>query len=78
MFPSLLRDHRVSEDMPKLNEEIQTFYDVFMLLKELKTELWSGSRNFELLEDKPAAQIIRIVSDISSVYNNGSKSCYPP
>ena len=52
MFPSLLKDHCVSEDMPQFNEEIQTLYDVFMLLKELKAELLSGSRNFELPDAK--------------------------
>ena len=52
MFPCLLKDHRVSEDMPQFNEEIQTLYDVFMLLKKLKTELLSGSRNFELPDAK--------------------------
>ena len=52
MFPSLLKDHRVSEDMPQFNEEIQTLYDVFMFLKELNAELLSGSRNFELPDAK--------------------------
>ena len=52
LFPSLLRDHRVSEQMPQFNEEIQTLYDVFMLLKKLRTELLSGSRNFELPDAK--------------------------
>ena len=52
LFPSLLKDHRVSEDMPQLNEEVQTLYDVFILLKKLKTELLSGSRNFELPDAK--------------------------
>ena len=52
LFPSLLKDHRVSEDMPQLNEEVQTLYDVFTLLKKLKTELLSGSRNFELPDAK--------------------------
>lgn len=52
MFPSLLKDHRVSEEMPQLSEEVQTLYDVFTLLKKLKTELLSGSRNFELPDAK--------------------------
>ena len=52
MLPSLLKDHRVSEEMPQFNGEIQTLYDVFMLPKKLKTELLSGSRNFELIDDK--------------------------
>ena len=52
MFPSLLKDHRVSEGMPQFNEEIQTLYDVFMFLKELNAELLSVSRNFELPDAK--------------------------
>ena len=52
IFPSLLKDHRVSEEMPQFNEEIQTLYDVFMFLKELNAELLSGSRNFELPDAK--------------------------
>lgn len=52
LFPCLLRDHRVSEQMPQFNEEIQTLYDVFVLLKSLRTELLSGSRNFKLTDAK--------------------------
>ena len=52
MFPSLLKGHRMSEDMPQFNEEIQTLIDVFMFLKELNAELLSRSRNFELPDAK--------------------------
>ena len=52
MFLSLLKDDRLSQEMPQFNEEIQTLYDVFIFLKELKAELLSRSRNFELPDAK--------------------------
>lgn len=52
LFPSLLKDYRVSEGLPAFNDEVQTLYDVFVLLKKLRKELLSGSRNFELPDAK--------------------------
>lgn len=52
LFPCLLRDHSVSDQMPQFEEGTKTLYDVFILLKKLRTELMSGSRNFELPDPK--------------------------
>lgn len=52
LFPCLLRDHSVSDQMPQFDEETKTLYDVFVLLKKLRTELLSGSQNFELPDPK--------------------------
>ena len=52
LFPCLLRDHNVCEQMPLFNDETRTLYDVFALLRNLRTELLSGSWNFELLDPK--------------------------
>lgn len=52
LFPCLLRDISVNDQMPKFDEQTKTLYDVFMLLKKLRKELLSGSRNFDLPDPK--------------------------
>ena len=52
LFPCLLKDYRVSEQMPQFDEEIQTLYEAFVFLKSLRTELLLGSRNFKLPDAK--------------------------
>ena len=61
LFPCLLRDHSVSEQMPQLGEGTKTLYDVFILLKKLRTELLSGSRNFELPDPKLQQKLSELI-----------------
>ena len=61
LFPCLLRDHSVSEQMPQFDEGIKTLYDVFILLKKLRTELLSGSRNFELPDPKLQQKLSELI-----------------
>lgn len=65
LFPCLLKDHRVSEQMPQFNEGIQTLYDVFALLKTLRAELLSGSRNFELPDAKLQQKLSELLQTFS-------------
>lgn len=65
LFPCLLKDHRVSEPMPQFNEGIQTLYDVFALLKTLRAELLSGSRNFELPDAKLQQKLSELLQTFS-------------
>ena len=52
LFPRLLEDYSVNEQMPQFDEKAKTLLDVFVLLEKLRTELLSGSRNFELPDPK--------------------------
>lgn len=52
LFSRLLQDHNVSDQMPQFDEQTKTLYDVYVLLEKLRTELLSGSRNFELPDPK--------------------------
>ena len=65
LFPCLLKDYRVSEQMPQFNEGIQTLYDVFALLKTLRAELLSGSRNFELPDAKLQQKLSELLQTFS-------------
>lgn len=65
LFPCLLKDYRVSEQMPQFNEGIQTLYDVFALLKALRAELLSGSRNFELPDAKLQQKLSELLQTFS-------------
>ena len=65
LFPCLLKDHRVSEQMPQFNEGIQTLNDVFALLKTLRAELLSGSRNFELPDAKLQQKLSELLQTFS-------------
>lgn len=61
LFPCLLRDHSVSEQMPQFDDGTKTLYDVFVLLKKLRTELLSGSRNFELPDPKLQQKLSELI-----------------
>ncbi|XP_068688701.1 uncharacterized protein [Montipora capricornis] len=64
LFPCLLKDHHVSEQMPAFNEDVQTLFDVFNLLKQLKAELLSGSQDFEL----PDSKLQQKLSELSQTF----------
>lgn len=64
LFPCLLKDHSVSEQMPAFNEDVKTLSDVFSLLKKLRAELLSGSPNFEL----PDSKLQQKLSELSQTF----------
>ena len=52
LFPCLLQDHNISDQMLQFNVESKTLHDLFVLLKNLRIELLSEKRNFELPDPK--------------------------